>query len=41
MKNRLPLILSTAALAIAVLGATPVGQAAHSLLLPGAQRRHS
>ena len=34
MKNRLPLILSILAVAITVLGATPVGQAAHRLLLP-------
>jgi hypothetical protein len=34
MKNRLPLILSIAAVAIAVLGATPVGNAAQHLIFP-------
>jgi len=34
MKNRLPLVLSIAALAVAVLGATPLGEAARNQLVP-------
>jgi hypothetical protein len=34
MKERLPIVLSTTALVVAVLGATPVGQAAKEQLLP-------
>ena len=34
MKHRLALILSAAALGLAVLGATPVGNAAHGFLFP-------
>jgi len=34
MKHRLPLVLSIAAVAIAVLGTTPVGNAAHGFLFP-------
>src|SRR5215217_3247297 len=34
MKERLPLMLSTAALVVAVLGATPVGEAARNLVIP-------
>jgi hypothetical protein len=34
MKQRLPIVLSTAALVVAVLGATPVGEAARELVIP-------
>lgn len=34
MRNRLPIVLSTAALVVAVLGATPVGHAAMNLVVP-------
>ncbi len=34
MKNRLPLVISIAALVVAVLGATPLGQAAYNAVVP-------
>ena len=34
MKQRLPIVLSTAALVVAVLGATPAGEAARNLVIP-------
>ena len=34
MRERLPLVLSATALAVALLGATPIGEAARGLVIP-------